>query len=431
MTVRITSADDGYAQFLSVFYPFFLNIQMKMTKQKNYLAHLACFSLFYISHCVNLAFLTFFLCGLHYISRFFQPTVEKSTLIKSNLGLKNRFLPNFVSGIPSIGSISTQARVRKNYVGNRCYSTKGRSSPLVASYSNPIDLKTVIYKENLKKVGIYRWTNLINGKIYIGSSSNLGKRFSGYLSSIFLTRESLKTKSLIYSALSKYGYSNFKLDILEYCDPKELLVREQYYLDLYLPDYNILKTAGSSLGFKHSEETLLKFKLRELSKEHAEFLRKAGTANLVEHNKNRRLEVAVHDYNTDKTNTYASIDEASKAIKVDTKTFWDKEKSEKNNNNIIPYQGRYVITILRDGITNVDHNKRVELARENISKGLINRNKAKGNIVVVTNVVTGDSVNYTSVSEAGRSLNVNRFTVSRYLKDQKVLNGLYKFSYLY
>jgi hypothetical protein len=66
---------------------------------------------------------------------------------------------------------------------------------------------------------------------------------------------------------------------------------------------------------------LLKFKLRELSKEHAEFLRKAGTANLVEHNKNRRLEVAVHDYNTDKTNTYASIDEASKAIKVDTKTF--------------------------------------------------------------------------------------------------------------
>jgi hypothetical protein len=76
------------------------------------------------------------------------------------LGLKNRFLPNFVSGIPSIGSIydprDRQAWVRKNYVGNRCYLTKGRSSPLVASYSNPIDLKTVIYKENLKKVGIYR-----------------------------------------------------------------------------------------------------------------------------------------------------------------------------------------------------------------------------------------------------------------------------------
>lgn len=229
----------------------------------------------------------------------------------------------------------------------------------------------------------------------------------------------------------KYGYSNFKLDILEYCDPKELLIREQYYLDLYSPDYNILKTAGSSLGFKHSEETLLKFKLRELSKEHLEFLRKSGTANLIEFNKNRRLKVAVHDFLQDITTTYDSIDEASKAIKVDTKTFWAKEKSEQKSNEIIPYQGRYVMTILRDGITNVDHLKRVELARENLSKGLINWNKAKGNVVVVTNVVTGDSVSYNSISEASRALNVNRFTISRRIKDQKILDGLYKFSYLY
>jgi ActR/RegA family two-component response regulator len=34
------------------------------------------------------------------------------------------------------------------------------------------------------------------------------------------------------------------------------------------------------------------------------------------------------------------------------------------------------------------------------------------------------------LSEASRVLNVNRFTLSRYLKEQKVLNGLYKFSYL-
>ena len=354
-----------------------------MIKQINYLAHYACFSLFY----------------------------------------------TYRNGILSIGPIYAQSLIRKNSLGNRYYSIKGSSTPLVASYSNPVNFKTIIYKENLKKAGIYRWTNLTNGKIYIGSSSNLGKRFSGYFSFNFLTRESFKTKSLIYTAILKYDYSNFKLDVLEYCDLAELLVREQYYLDLYSPEYNILKTAGSSLGFKHSEETLLKFKLRELSKEHLEFLRKSGTANLMKFNKNKRLKVAVHDFVSDSTETYASIDEASKAIKVDTKTFWVKEKSEENN-NIIPYQGRYVITILRDGITVVEHDIRVELARENISKGLINRDKAKGNIVVVTNVVTGDSVSYNSVSEASRVLNVNRFTLSRYLKDQKVLNGLYKFSYL-
>jgi group I intron endonuclease len=53
----------------------------------------------------------------------------------------------------------------------------------------------------------------------------------------------------------KYGYSNFRLEILEYCDPLSAIKREQYYIDLLKPYYNILKIAGSSLGLQHSEET--------------------------------------------------------------------------------------------------------------------------------------------------------------------------------
>ena len=45
------------------------------------------------------------------------------------------------------------------------------------------------------------------------------------------------------------------LKILEYCDKSVLLEREQYYLDSLNPPYNILKLAGSSSGFKLSEET--------------------------------------------------------------------------------------------------------------------------------------------------------------------------------
>ena len=59
----------------------------------------------------------------------------------------------------------------------------------------------------------------------------------------------------IYKALLKYGYSVFKLEILEYCDPKNVIKREQYYLNLLEPKYNILQIAGSSFGYKHSEET--------------------------------------------------------------------------------------------------------------------------------------------------------------------------------
>jgi len=64
-----------------------------------------------------------------------------------------------------------------------------------------------------------------------------------------------KGNSGIYSAILKYGHSNFSLDILEYCKPDLLIKREQYYIDLLEPEYNILKIAGSTLGFRHSEAT--------------------------------------------------------------------------------------------------------------------------------------------------------------------------------
>ena len=62
----------------------------------------------------------------------------------------------------------------------------------------------------------------------------------------------------IYKAILKYGYSNFSLEILEYCEPNLLISREQYYIDLLEPEYNILKIAYSSLGFKHSLYTRAK-----------------------------------------------------------------------------------------------------------------------------------------------------------------------------
>ena len=71
----------------------------------------------------------------------------------------------------------------------------------------------------------------------------------------------------IYKALLKYGYSNFQLEILEYCEANNAVEREQHYIDIYKPEYNTLKLAGSSLGYKHTEETLAKFKERSHSEE--------------------------------------------------------------------------------------------------------------------------------------------------------------------
>jgi len=63
---------------------------------------------------------------------------------------------------------------------------------------------------------------------------------------------------IISPGLIKYGYSNFSLTILGYCDKSDLLIREQYYFDMFNPQYNILKIAGTFRSFNHSEETKIK-----------------------------------------------------------------------------------------------------------------------------------------------------------------------------
>lgn len=60
----------------------------------------------------------------------------------------------------------------------------------------------------------------------------------------------------INKAILKYGLNNFSLEIIEYCDKLVLIEREQFYLDTLKPEYNLLKVAGSKLGFKHSLFTI-------------------------------------------------------------------------------------------------------------------------------------------------------------------------------
>jgi hypothetical protein len=48
---------------------------------------------------------------------------------------------------------------------------------------------------------------------------------------------------LICRALLKHGHINFSLEILEYCQPSQILPIEDKYFKLLKPSYNILKKA--------------------------------------------------------------------------------------------------------------------------------------------------------------------------------------------
>lgn len=112
------------------------------------------------------------------------------------------------------------------------------------------------------KSGIYKITNLINKKIYIGSAVDLNKRKREHFSTL---KVNTHFNDYLQRSFNKYGIENFKWEILEFCDPEKCIGREQYYLDTLLfaseqntkfnkLGYNICRVAGSLLGTKRTEE---------------------------------------------------------------------------------------------------------------------------------------------------------------------------------
>lgn len=163
---------------------------------------------------------------------------------------------------------------------------------------------------------------------------------NNYFNILNLKAEIKRSKSLIYRSLIKYGYSSFSLEILEYCEPSEVVLREQYFLDLLKPAYNILKTAASSLGFKHTKETKDKIsrKLtgRTLTKEHIDKIwtleRKVKRLEWLEKLNARKTQryaqiVEVLDTLTNEATVYNSISEASRYMDcIETAIILRKEK---------------------------------------------------------------------------------------------------------
>jgi group I intron endonuclease len=108
-----------------------------------------------------------------------------------------------------------------------------------------------------KNSGIYKITNIVNNKIYIGSAYNISNRFSVHVYT--LNNNKHKNKHLQF-AWNKYGKINFKFEIIELVHKEQLLLREQYWIDLYKPyqkniGYNMAKKAGNTAGIKASEQT--------------------------------------------------------------------------------------------------------------------------------------------------------------------------------
>lgn len=106
---------------------------------------------------------------------------------------------------------------------------------------------------------IYKATNLVNGKIYIGKAeSGIKSRWNKHKTSA-RTRNP-RDYGRFHRAMNKYGFDNFKIEqIAQYETKAEMMAAETYYIDLYdstNPDkgYNMTRGGEDGTGYRFSEE---------------------------------------------------------------------------------------------------------------------------------------------------------------------------------
>lgn len=99
---------------------------------------------------------------------------------------------------------------------------------------------------------IYLWTNLKNGKHYVGQTQHFYDRMRQYLSG--------GATKYLRNAIAKYGFDGFDITIIEKVPVDMLDAREQYWIDYYESykndkGYNICQYASTTRGYVHTEES--------------------------------------------------------------------------------------------------------------------------------------------------------------------------------
>jgi group I intron endonuclease len=118
---------------------------------------------------------------------------------------------------------------------------------------------------NKIKSGVYKITNLINNKCYIGSSAYIKSRWSNHRRTLL---KGCHHSKYLQRSWNKYGQDNFKFEVLLYCTNEHLLDYEQYFLDTLNPEYNSCKIAGRTSGIYPSEETRKKLSMASKGRKH-------------------------------------------------------------------------------------------------------------------------------------------------------------------
>ena len=109
------------------------------------------------------------------------------------------------------------------------------------------------------KSGVYKITNTVSGRVYVGSSSNISKR---WLAHKFLLKNGQHHSRLLQRSWDKHGADVFVFEIIVLFPVDLLLQKEQEWIERLNAasprnGFNVLPTAGSQRGAKRTAQARL------------------------------------------------------------------------------------------------------------------------------------------------------------------------------
>lgn len=163
-------------------------------------------------------------------------------------------------------------------------------------------------------IGIYKITNKLNGKCYIGQSTNIKKRWENHRSM------NGNEDYPLYRAFRKYGVNNFKFEVLEECNKEELEHMEYFYILLFESDKNgynqTLSTRNPLLDKNIMEKAIKNMTKNHQTKEHR--LKQSKITKELWRNEKYREKVL----------KACSTPEAKKAMSDASKRYWKEHGEE-------------------------------------------------------------------------------------------------------
>ena len=175
---------------------------------------------------------------------------------------------------------------------------------------------------------IYKITNKINGKVYIGQTKKtIEERFQEHLK-----KAKIHTNRYLYDAMNKYGYENFIVSQIEKCPDNNLDEKEIFWIAFYqsnnkLYGYNMTAGGGGGntwINNPYKKETSKRLSQANKGKKHK--MSNEWKQNITQSNKEKKT-ILINKNDLEKDiKSFMSIEDICKKYNFSRKTFYNKCK---------------------------------------------------------------------------------------------------------